>query len=47
MADERVVTLRFKPECVPDMELYSRLEAEKRRIGLSMPVYVKGILPIV
>ena len=44
MADERVITLRFKPECVPDMELYSRLEAEKRRIGLSMPVYVKGIL---
>ena len=44
MADERVVTLRFKPECVPDMELYSRLEAEKKRLGLSMPAYVKDIL---
>ena len=44
MADDRVITLRFKPECVPDMELYSRLEAEKRRLGLSMPAYVKDIL---
>ena len=44
MADERIITIRFKPECVPDMELYSRLEAEKRRLGLSMPTYVKDIL---
>lgn len=44
MADDRVITLRFKPGSVPDMELYSRLEAEKRRLGLSMPAYVKDIL---
>ena len=44
MADDRIITIRFKPECVPDMELYSRLEAEKRRLGLSMPAYVKDIL---
>lgn len=44
MADDRVITLRFKPECVPDMELYNRLEAEKGRLGLSMPAYVKDIL---
>ena len=44
MADDRVITLRFKPECVPDMELYNRLEAEKGRLGLSMPTYVKDIL---
>ncbi len=44
MADERVVTLRFKPGSVPDMELYSKLEAEKKRLGLSMPIYVKDIL---
>ncbi len=44
MADDRVVTLRFKPGSVSDMELYSRLEAEKKRLGLSMPAYVKDIL---
>ncbi len=44
MAGDRVITLRFKPESVPDMELYRELEAEKNRLGLSMPVYVKGIL---
>lgn len=44
MADDRVVTLRFKLESVPDMELYNKLEAEKKRLGLSMPVYVKGVL---
>lgn len=44
MADDRVITLRFKPENVPDMELYNRLETEKKRIGISMPAYVKGVL---
>lgn len=44
MADDRIITLRFKPECMPYMELYGRLEAEKKRLGLSMPVYVKDIL---
>lgn len=43
MGDDRIITIWFKPECVPDMELYSRLEAEKRQIGLSMPAYVKDI----
>lgn len=44
MADDRVITLRFKPESVPDMELYRELEMEKEQLGLSMPVYVKSIL---
>ena len=44
MSDDRIITLRFKPENVPDMELYRELEAEKKRLGLSMPVYVKDIL---
>lgn len=44
MADDRVITLRFKPESVPDMELYRKLEAEKKRLGLSMPIYVKDVL---
>lgn len=44
MADDRIITLRFKTESVPDMELYKELEAEKKRLGLSMPAYVKDIL---
>ena len=44
MADERVITLRFKEENFPDMELYHSLEKEKRELGFSMPVYVKDIL---
>lgn len=44
MADDRIITLRFKPESVPDMELYRELETEKRRLGLSMPAYVKNVL---
>lgn len=44
MADDRIITLRFKPESVPDMELYRELEAEKKRLGLSMPAYVKNVL---
>lgn len=44
MADGRIITLRFKPESVPDMELYRELEDGKNRLGLSMPAYVKGIL---
>ena len=46
MSDDRIITLRFKPENVPDMELYRELEAEKKRLGLSMPVYVKDILQL-
>ncbi len=44
MADDRIITLRFKPESVPDMELYRNLEMEKKRLGLSMPAYVKNAL---
>lgn len=44
MADDRIITLRFKPESVPDMELYRNLETEKKRLGLSMPAYVKNVL---
>ena len=42
MADDRVITLRFKSESVLDM--YRKLEMEKEQLGLSMPVYVKSIL---
>lgn len=44
MADERVITLRFKEENFLDMELYQSLEKEKNELGLSMPAYVKEIL---
>lgn len=44
MTDDRIITLRFKPESVPDMELYRNLEMEKKRLGLSMPAYVKNAL---
>ena len=44
MADERVITLRFKEENFLDMELYQSLEKEKKEMGLSMPAYVKEIL---
>lgn len=44
MADDRIITLRFKPESVPDMELYRNLETEKKRLGLSIPAYVKNVL---
>lgn len=44
MADDRIITLRFKPKSVPDMELYRNLETEKKRLGLSMPAYVKNAL---
>lgn len=44
MADERVITLRFKEENFLDMELYQSLEKEKKELGLSMPAYVKEIL---
>lgn len=44
MADERVITLRFKEENFLDVELYQSLEKEKKELGLSMPAYVKEIL---
>lgn len=44
MADDKIITLRFKSENVLEMELYRELENEKNVLGLSMPVYVKGIL---
>lgn len=44
MAEERVLTLRFKEENFLDMELYQSLEREKKELGLSMPAYVKEIL---
>lgn len=44
MAENRVITLRFQERKAMDMELYQRLEGGKKELGLSMPVYVKGIL---
>lgn len=44
MEEDKIITLRFKPGNVPDMELYKALAAEKESLGLSMPVYVKNIL---
>ena len=44
MADDKIITLRFKQENVLDMELYRELECEKNCLGLSMPAYVKGVL---
>ena len=36
MADDRIITLRFKPKSVPDMELYRNLETEKKRLHASL-----------
>ena len=36
MADERIITLRFKGENHLDMELYQSLKREKKELGLSM-----------
>ena len=44
MADDRIITLRFKTGNALDTGLYRKLETEKRELGLSMPVYVKEIL---
>ena len=44
MADDKIITLRFKQENVLDMKLYRELECEKNCLGLSMPAYVKGVL---
>lgn len=44
MAEDRVITLRFQEWKAMDMELYRMLEEGKKERGLSMPVYVKGIL---
>ena len=44
MGEDRVITLRFQERKAMDMVLYQRLEGEKKELGLSMPVYVKGIL---
>ncbi|MGN0413931.1 MAG: hypothetical protein ACI4FX_00390 [Agathobacter sp.] len=44
MADDKIITLRFKQENVLDMKLYRELECEKNCLGLSMPTYVKGVL---
>lgn len=44
MAEDRVITLRFQEWKAVDMELYRMLEEGKKEKGLSMPVYVKGIL---
>ena len=44
MADERIITLRFKGENHLDMELCQSLKREKKELGLSMPAYVKEIL---
>lgn len=44
MADDRIITLRFKTGNALDTELYRKLETEKRELGLSMPVYVKEIM---
>lgn len=44
MAEDRIITLRFKAGNSMDRELYQKLEQEKENLGLSMPVYVKEIL---
>lgn len=44
MTGDRVITLRFQERKAVDMELYRMLEEGRKGMGLSMPVYVKGIL---
>jgi hypothetical protein len=44
MAEDKIITLRFKPGNAQDMELYRELECEKNCLGVSMPVYIKGVL---
>lgn len=44
MGREKAITLRFKPDCMPDMELYRRIWEEKERMGISMPNCTKELL---
>lgn len=44
MEREKAITLRFRPDSVPDMELYGRLMEEKARMGISMPGCAKTLL---
>lgn len=44
MAEDRIITLRFKAGNSMERELYQKLEQEKENLGLSMPVYVKEVL---
>jgi hypothetical protein len=44
MAEDKIITLRFKLGNAQDMELYRELECEKNCLGMSMPAYIKGVL---
>jgi hypothetical protein len=44
MNEDKIITIRFKPGNAQDMELYRKLECEKNCLGMSMPVYIKGVL---
>jgi hypothetical protein len=44
MAEDKIITLRFKSGNAQDMELYRELECEKNCLGMSMPAYIKGVL---
>ena len=41
---EKIITLRFKPETVSEIELFERIEQARAKEGLSMPEFVKSLL---
>lgn len=41
---EKIITLRFKPETVSEIELFERIEQAREKEGLSMPEFVKSLL---
>jgi len=41
---EKIITLRFKPETVSEIELFERIEQARAKEGVSMPEFVKSLL---
>lgn len=44
MAEDKVITLRYKTERPQDMKVYEQMDRERLTLGISMSAYVKGIL---
>lgn len=41
---EKIITLRFKPETVSEIDLYDHIEQARDKEGVSMPEFVKSVL---
>lgn len=41
---EKIITLRFKPDTVSEIDLFNRIEQAREKEGVSMPEFVKSLL---